>query len=487
MEFVSTRNDGLKVSASRAIVEGLSREGGLFTPTAFPHIEVKDLLDKSYQEMAFEVLSALFSEFDKEELRNSINKAYGLFDCDEVVPLSDIGDKHLLELYHGPTSAFKDVALTLLPYLLNMSYKNIACDKKIYILTATSGDTGKAALEGFKDVENTYITVFYPEDGVSQIQRKQMISTTGKNTHVVAIKGNFDDCQKLVKQAYGLDGFRDDYPKVQLSSANSINIGRLAPQIVYYFSSYVNLVNKGKINIGEEVSFVVPTGNFGDILAGYMAKKMGLPVKDLICASNDNDVLTEFINTGVYNRNREFHLTTSPSMDILVSSNLERLLYLVSEDSDLVAKYMNDLNEKGFYQVDGELLSRIQNDFKAYSIKSDEVNELIREAFEKDGRLIDPHTAVAYGAAKKYGLKVPTVILSTASPYKFSSNVYKCFKDEMLSDEYEAMAKLNELSGMRIPKNLSCLKEMEVRHKNVIEIKDGLKTIEDKLKELSHD
>lgn len=485
MEFISTRNDALKTTAAKAVIEGLAIDGGLYVPTSLPKLNPKDLLGMNYHELALNILSSLFTEFPKEELSKAIDKAYGLFDCSEVVPLSSIGDKYLLELYHGPTSAFKDVALTLLPHLLKMAYQKTNCDKKIYILTATSGDTGKAALEGFKDVPNTYITVFYPHDGVSEIQYRQMVATTGNNTQVVAIRGNFDDCQKLVKKAYNHEAFKD-YDKVQLSSANSINIGRLFPQIVYYYSSYLKLVKDNRIKIGDNVSFVVPTGNFGNILAGYLAKKMGLPVEDFICASNDNDVLTEFINTGVYNARRPFYLTTSPSMDILVSSNLERLLYFASGDTKMVKDLMDELNNKGHYQISEELLKKIQNEFVAYCIKQDEVAEMIKQAFETDGRLLDPHTAVAYGAAKKYEKKVPTIILSTASPYKFANNVYACLKGK-IDNEYEAMELLNGISGMEIPKNLSSLRQMPIRHDLTIDIADGLLTIDRKLKELSND
>ena len=485
MEFVSTRNHKLKTTAAKAIIEGLAQDGGLYVPTSLPLLAINELVGLDYHDLALAILSSLFDDFNKEELSVALDKAYGLFDTKEVVPLSTIGDRYLLELYHGPTSAFKDVALTLLPHLLKMAYKQSGCDKKIYILTATSGDTGKAALEGFKDVENTYITVFYPHEGVSEIQYRQMATTAGNNTQVIAARGNFDDCQRLVKKAYNHETFRK-YDKVQLSSANSINIGRLFPQIVYYFSSYLQLVKDGRIKMGTKVSFVVPTGNFGNILAGYLAKKMGLPVLHLICASNDNDVLTEFLDTGVYNACRPFYLTTSPSMDILISSNLERLLYFASGDSEMVKGLMDDLSQNGRYQISEELLKKIQSEFRGYCIKQDEVARLIKEAFENDGRLIDPHTAVAYGAAKKYEEEVPVIILSTASPYKFANNVYACIK-ERAADEYEAMELLAKTSGMPIPKNLSSLKEMPIRHQEVIDIEDGLKTIERKLQELSHD
>lgn len=473
--FISSRNKNEKCTAKEAIIKGLSRNGGLYVPEKFgkEQFEIKDFIDLSYQEMANKVISYFFDDFTKEEIELCINGAYETnFSSKEISPVSKIGNDYMLELYHGPTSAFKDVALTILPYLLKTAYKNK--NKKVYILTATSGDTGKAALEGFKNVEGTYITVFYPNKGVSLIQEKQMNTTIGNNVEVISINGNFDDCQKLVKTCYE----KIESDKVQLSSANSINIGRLIPQVVYYFKAYSDLVKKQEIKINEKVNFVVPTGNFGNILAGYFAKVLGCPIDKLICASNENNVLTDFIKTGVYDRNREFFTTISPSMDILISSNLERLLFILSDyDDEKVAKYMEDLSKIGKYKIDKDLLNKIQETFIAYYCPEEECKATIRNAFYEDKRLIDTHTAVAYAASKKNRNGNKNIILSTASPYKFCNNVLNSLKGYTKENEFDAMRELENLSGEKAPRNLKEIENMPNLHSKNISIEDGIKTV----------
>ncbi|MCF0116234.1 MAG: threonine synthase [Erysipelotrichaceae bacterium] len=486
--FVSSRDLKNKKDSAEAIIKGLAEDGGLFTPTSFKSIDLEGLLSLSYQDMAIKILGTFFDDFDEEVVSKCVHGAYDTsFSAKEVIPVTHLKDASVVELYHGPTSAFKDVALTLLPRLLMASYKKKNMDKKIYILTATSGDTGKAALEGFKDVEDTYITVFYPKDGVAMVQEAQMVTTEGNNTQVIGIKGNFDDCQRLVKQCYEDKALLND--KVQLSSANSINIGRLAPQIVYYFSTYIQMVKDEKIKMGDKVTFVVPTGNFGDILAGYFAKQMGLPIDQLVCASNENNILTDFINTGVYDTHREFKLTMSPSMDILVSSNLERLLFILNGfDDQKTAAYMKDLKEKGVYKVDDTLLSKLQESFKGYYTCEEDCQKTIKEIFEKEGYLMDPHTSVAYTAAqlyKKENPDTPIAVLSTASPYKFCGNVLPCISDYEAKDEYDAMAKLYELSQQEIPYGLKYLQSKEVRHKAVMNLEEAAEAVKHKIEELA--
>lgn len=480
--FVSSRNKKEKYSAKQAIIQGLSKDGGLFTPLdiAEKKIEVEKLLDLSYQDIAYEVLSRFFDDFSKEELEKCIHGAYDKnFSVSDITPISKIGNDYMLELYHGPTSAFKDVALTILPYLLKTAYTTQ--NKKVYILTATSGDTGKAALEGFKNVDNTFITVFYPNKGVSLIQEKQMNTTTGNNVEVISVNGNFDDCQRLVKTCY--EQISSD--SVQLSSANSINIGRLVPQVVYYFKAYVDLVKNAEIKINDKVNFVVPTGNFGNILAGYFAKLLGCPINKLICASNKNNVLTDFINTGIYDRNREFFSTISPSMDILISSNLERLLFVLSDyDDEKISKYMRDLSEKGKYSVDEALLKKIQETFVAFYCDEEDCKKTIKEAYEKDSRLIDTHTAVAYYASKKYMDKNKNIILSTASPYKFCNNVLNALAAYTKENEFDAMRELEKISGEKIPDNLKNIENLPDLHKRTIDIQDGIKTVLERIEKL---
>ncbi|MDE5671241.1 MAG: threonine synthase, partial [Eubacterium sp.] len=480
--YTSTRDKSIKVTASQAIAQGISEEGGLFVPCELPQFsmdKINSMVSMSYIDRAKTVLKEFLTDFTEEELNYCVEGAYNAekFSSPAVAPTVNVnGNKNILELWHGPTCAFKDMALQLLPYLMTVSAKKTAEGKTIVILVATSGDTGKAALEGFKDVENTKILVFYPVDGVSPMQKLQMTTQEGKNVAVCAINGNFDDAQSAVKTI-----FTDADIKAQLadknmmfSSANSINWGRLVPQIVYYFSTYCDMISMNNIKAGEEINVVVPTGNFGNILAGYYAKKMGLPVKTLICASNSNNVLTDFLKTGTYDKNRSFYTTTSPSMDILISSNLERLLYHMSgEDDKLVADLMKQLSENGKYTVSDTLIKDIQSAFNAGFASEDEVNETIKTHFDKYNYLCDTHTAVAVKVYDNYVSEtnddIPTVIDSTASPYKFSKSVLSAVLDGKTPelDEFEMVDKLNEVTSAAVPAPLANLKDKEVRFNNV--------------------
>lgn len=485
-KFISSRNKNEIFSSKKAIIQGLSKEGGLFTPENIENekIKIDELINLTYQDIAYEVLSKFFDDFTEKELRECIYKAYeNNFSHKDITPTTKLGKDFMLELYHGPTSAFKDIALTILPHFLKTAYKSE--NKKVYILTATSGDTGKAALEGFKNIENTFITVFYPKNGVSPTQEKQMNTTSGNNVEVIGINGNFDDCQRLVKNCYEKIESED----VQLSSANSINIGRLVPQIVYYFKSYMDLVKNSEIKINEKVNFVVPTGNFGNILAGYFAKLLGCPIDKLICASNKNNILTDFLRTGIYDRNRSFHTTISPSMDILISSNLERLLFLLTNYDDVrVAKYMKNLAEKGIYSIEKDLLQKIQETFVAYYCDEKSCEKTIKDTFEMDKRLIDTHTAVAYFASKEYkkesGDKKINIILSTASPYKFSNNVLNALTSNKYENEFDAMRELEKISGEKIPNNLKNIENLENLHDRTIDIEEGVKVILERIEKL---
>ena len=494
MKLYSTRNLNEISNPKDAIIKGLSNDGGLYCPKIEDIIakkfDISFLLKNDYKATAKLIFRIFFDDFTDSEIENCINSAYNSTNfrspLTNIAPISKIGDNYLMELYHGPTSAFKDVALTILPHFLTTAYKSKGENKKVYILTATSGDTGKAALSGFKDVENTSITVFYPTDGVSNIQKLQMQTSEGNNVSVVAIKGDFDDCQKLVKEIYTDANIKKlcDEKNVVLSSANSINIGRLVPQIVYYIQAYIDLVNANEIKLNDKINFVVPTGNFGDILAGYIAKLLGTPINKLVCSSNDNNVLTDFINTGTYDKNRELYKTISPSMDILVSSNLERLLFLLSGNDDkLISSFMNDLNTNGKYTVSNDILNKIKENFDAYFATQDECRQTIKDAFENDGRIIDTHTAVAYNCLKKYNayndsklshsvcgdVKIkalePAVVLSTASPYKFTRDVLKCICNDNIDslDDFACLDKLYEKTHEPIPKNLTALKNKEKR------------------------
>ncbi|MEL7606946.1 MAG: threonine synthase [Sedimentibacter saalensis] len=477
--YESTRNSSLVSTASKAVLKGIADDGGLYVMRNIEdkNIDIERLQGKSYTEIAEEILSMMLDDFPKDKIKQCVKNAYtGKFSTDEITPVVKVGDSYVSELFHGPTSAFKDVALSILPHLLTTAYDMNDLKGEVIILTATSGDTGKAALEGFKDVKGTKIIVFYPDGGVSQVQKAQMATQEGTNTYVCAIKGNFDDAQTGVKNIFANENLRDELEKrnEMFSSANSINIGRLVPQIVYYFYAYMKLVESNSIKIGDKVNFAVPTGNFGNILAGYYAKNLGLPVNKLICGSNENNVLYDFIRTGIYDKNREFHKTISPSMDILVSSNLERLLYYVSgKDNNTIKNLMEQLNTAGKYEVSDEMKKVISEEFYANCVFKNETEETIKSVFEKYGYLLDTHTAVAYKALETYKNETNdntmSIVLSTASPYKFSKSVYESLYNETNSDEFEIMQELSEKTGVKIPENLKGLKEKKVLHKEVCE------------------
>ncbi len=470
MIYHSTRNASLRADSAQAVLEGLASDGGLYVPEKLPEFDWKKCLTGSTMDMATDILSALLPDIP--DMENLVRKAYtGKFATEELTPAVAVGDFHVLELFHGPTSAFKDVALCMLPQLLTAARNVKGMKENILILTATSGDTGKAALEGFKDVDGIKICVFYPDGGVSQVQRAQMVTQEGENVTVCAVVGNFDDAQTGVKQIFS--ACRDKELPNKLSSANSINIGRLAPQVTYYFKAYRDLMDAGKIALGDEVNFSVPTGNFGDILAGYLAKKLGLPVGKLICASNANKVLTDFIRTGHYDRMRPLYKTTSPSMDILVSSNLERLLYLLSEDAALVAELMEKLNKEGSYTVPADLLASIQAQFWADYCDDAGAAEVMGRVYKTCGYVCDPHTASGWLAAENYvnqtGDTRAMVVLSTASPYKFPEAVLQAIGETPAGNGFDQMEQLNAVTGVAIPKNLAGLRTKTERHTGVIE------------------
>ncbi len=469
MLYHSTRNDKIAVDSAQAVLEGLAPDGGLYMPEGIPAFDWKKCLKGSSLDMASDILSALLPDIP--HMPELVKRAYtGKFETEDLTPTVSVGNFHVLELFRGPTSAFKDVALSMLPQLLTAAKTIKGMDKDILILTATSGDTGKAALEGFHDVQGIKICVFYPYGGVSQVQRAQMVTQEGSNVAVCAVHGNFDDAQTGVKNIFGACQGKD--LPCALSSANSINIGRLAPQVMYYFRAYRDLMDAGKIQLGEEVNFSVPTGNFGDILAGYLAKRMGLPVGKLICASNANNVLTDFITTGTYDKRRPLLKTTSPSMDILVSSNLERLLYLLSGDTALVASLMQQLNVQGHYTVPQELLDKIREEFRCSCCDDDRAKEIIGRVYQELGYLCDPHTAAGWAAAEDYAAATqdsrPMVVLSTASPYKFPVAVLTAIGGDTSGDEFAQMERLSALSGVPIPRNLAGLQGKEERHTGVI-------------------
>lgn len=491
-KYVSTRGQQSPLDFCDAILQGIGSDGGLLVPDfELDQKDLKALQHLSYVDMATEIMTSFVGEQEKEEMRALCQKAYGqnLFP-QEVVPVKQAGDVFIAELFQGPTAAFKDMALSLLPHFMTYSLKKKGEQRKVMILAATSGDTGKAALEGFKDVDGTYIQVFYPVDGVSPIQKQQMVTQTGNNVDVVGIQGNFDDAQRAVKQAFQSSALKDlcDEHHVFLSSANSINIGRLIPQIVYYFYSYMTLVNKNEIRLGESVHFTIPSGNFGNCLAGVLAKKMGLPIQKFIVASNKNNILTDFFRTGKYDARREFYKTNAPAMDILVSSNLERLVYMMAQDSQKVKSYMDDLNQNGVYEISSDLLEKIQDVFKAGWLNEDEVLDTIKTCFEQTGYLLDTHTAIGYGVYKEYqktsGDETKTIILATASPYKFADSVYKALTDQSLS-EYQAIEAVYEKTGVDIPKPLVQLDQKEILHQKVIDKDDIIYEISQKIKELS--
>ena len=465
MDYISTRGQSPAVDSAQAVLSGLAPDGGLYMPRAIPAFDWQHCLTLSAQQMSAAILSALLPDIPNMEAL--VKRAYtGKFETEDLTPTVPVGDFQVLELFRGPTSAFKDVALSMLPQLLTAAKREKGIAQEIRILTATSGDTGKAALVGFQDVPGVSICVFYPFGGVSQVQRAQMVTQEGENVHVCAVEGNFDDAQTGVKNIFAACQGKE-LPFL-LSSANSINIGRLAPQIMYYFKSYADLLSRKVISLGDKVDFSVPTGNFGDILAGYLAKKLGLPVGRLICASNANNVLTDFLTTGVYDRRRPLLKTTSPSMDILVSSNLERLLYLLSGDTALVAGLMKDLSEQGFYRVPDALLAAIQAEFAAGYCNDAQAEAVIGRVYREQGYLMDPHTACGWAAAETHRGDAPTVVLSTASPYKFSTAVLTAIGADVSGNEYDRMDRLQALTGIPIPKNLSALREKPELHTGVI-------------------
>ena len=474
MLYHSTRSAKPMVDSAQAVLSGLAPDGGLYIPSNLPTIDVEACLQEDTMAMATRIIGAMLPDIP--EMETLVKKAYtGKFQTSELTPTVDTGKFTVLELFRGPTSAFKDVALCMLPQLLTKAKTVKGMEEDILILTATSGDTGKAALAGFQDVDGIKICVFYPEGGVSKVQRAQMVTQEGGNVAVCAVVGNFDDAQTGVKNIFaaGVDGKLPAGNRCRLSTANSINIGRLAPQITYYFKAYADLLNRKQIVMGDKVNFCVHTGNFGDILAGYLAKKMGLPVGTLICASNANNVLTDFIRTGTYDRRRPLHKTISPSMDILVSSNLERLLYLMSEDTDLVAALMKQLNTEGAYTVPEELKNKILKEFWAGCCDDTRASETIGKVWAEQKYLCDTHTATGWAVAEDYvaqtGDNRPMVVLSTASPYKFPAAVLASLEQSDLADEFRQMERLNELTGVAIPQNLRGLEEKAERHTGVIE------------------
>lgn len=487
--YSSTRNSETKVLASQAILKGISEDGGLFIPNEIPTLKysLEEISKLDYKETAYAVMSSFLTDFTEEELKSCIEKAYDdKFDTEEIAPIKKTKDAYFLELYHGPTLAFKDMALSILPHLLKTSARKHNITDKIVILTATSGDTGKAALEGFADVEGTEIIVFFPEDGVSQVQRLQMVTQKGANTHVVGIEGNFDDAQSGVKKIFTDKAFGDKLKKngYRFSSANSINIGRLVPQIVYYFYAYGVLCKKKEIECGEKVNFVVPTGNFGNILAAYFAKCMGLPVNKLICASNDNKVLFDFFKTGIYDKDREFVTTISPSMDILISSNLERLIYLISgRDSKMVSELMNKLSTNGKYEITDAMKDKLL-DFCGGFATEEETKKAISKMHTENDYLIDTHTAVAYSVYERYRDEkkdnTKTVIASTASPYKFTNAVMEAIDDKYLNcDSFDLMKKMSSLMKSDIPAGIRGINGREILHNNTCK-KDEMKNIVEK-------
>ena len=465
MDYISTRGQSPAVDSAQAVLSGLAPDGGLYMPRAIPAFDWQHCLALSAQQMSAAILSALLPDIPNMDAL--VKRAYtGKFETEDLTPTVPVGDFQVLELFRGPTSAFKDVALSMLPQLLTAAKQKKGIAQEIRILTATSGDTGKAALVGFQDVPGVSICVFYPFGGVSQVQRAQMVTQEGENVHVCAVEGNFDDAQTGVKNIFA--ACQGKALPFLLSSANSINIGRLAPQIMYYFKSYADLLSRKVISLGDKVDFSVPTGNFGDILAGYLAKKLGLPVGRLICASNANNVLTDFLTTGVYDRRRPLLKTTSPSMDILVSSNLERLLYLLSGDTALVAGLMKDLNEQGFYRVPDALLAAIQAEFAAGYCNDAKAEAVIGRVYREQGYLMDPHTACGWAAAETHRGDAPTVVLSTASPYKFSTAVLTAIGADISGSEYDRMERMQTLTGIPIPPALAALRTKPERHTGVI-------------------
>ena len=481
MQYISTRNMGAQYSASQAIVQGLAKDGGLLTPFYIPKLPNKaleDMKSMSYQHRAVYIMKQFLEEFSVKELTDFANAAYGpeKFDTPAVAPVRTVdGNTHCLELWHGPTCAFKDMALQMLPHLLSASLVKTEEEKTACILVATSGDTGKGALEGFKDVPRTKILVFYPKDGVSEVQQLQMVTQEGGNVGVAAVYGNFDDAQTGVKRLFSDQELARELADKGyfFSSANSINWGRVLPQIVYYISAYCDLLRDEKVQPGQSVNVCVPTGNFGNILAAYYAREMGVPIDQLICASNRNNVLTDFIRTGVYDRNRDFYNTMSPSMDILISSNLERLLFALTQDTDEVKGYMKELTATGRYQVRDRVKEKLQKRFKGYFCDDKETQRVIREIYDKHGYLIDTHTAVAFSALEQYrketGDETACIVASTASPFKFCNSVLEALGETKIAQGLDALDQLSEKTGQPAPAPLAGLRNKQVRFTETVE------------------
>ncbi len=494
MIFYSTRSKAHTADSTEAVLRGIAPDGGLYTPVDFDQmqIDVGALLNMSATEISATVIGRILNDFMPQEMRGLIDAAYdGKFETEDMTPLEKVGDDFVLELFRGPTSAFKDVALSVLPRLITAAKDKLGVKEEIVILTATSGDTGKAALEGFHDVPGTRIIVFYPDGGVSDVQKAQMVTQAGGNVGVCAVKGNFDDAQTGVKNIFADDqanGWAAECG-ARLSSANSINIGRLAPQVAYYFKAYCDLVLRGEIRLGDPVNFVVPTGNFGDILAGEFARRMGLPVAKLVCASNANNVLTDFIKTGVYDRRREFYRTASPSMDILVSSNLERYLFLASGgDFDLVSSLMAKLREDGVYTAPEALMNTMREHFSAGCADDARALQAIGRVWDEHGYLMDTHTAVGWAVLEDFKASEDNgwvnVVLSTASPYKFSRDVLSAISDRQPESGFGAMDMLHETTGVPVPERLAELRSKEARFTDVVEKDAMLEYVKDKLKKI---
>ena len=480
--YESTRGSREKVTASCAVLRGLADDGGLYVPQRIPGLPLplSELADLDYQELAFEIMQVFLTDYTEAELRECIARAYdSKFDTRKIAPLKEADGAFFLELFHGATIAFKDMALSILPHLMTTAAKKNGVKEEIVILTATSGDTGKAALAGFADVPGTRIVVFYPKDGVSPIQEKQMVTQKGANTCVIGIRGNFDDAQTAVKKMFSDHQLAHDAREkgFLFSSANSINIGRLVPQIVYYIYAYGQLLKAGRIRAGEKINITVPTGNFGNILAAFYAKEMGLPVAKLICASNENRVLYDFFRTGVYDRRRDFILTSSPSMDILISSNLERLIYQIAgRDPEACSRRMEELRSSGFYTVTDQMRSGLK-DFYGNYLSEEETASVIGSIFRKDGYCIDPHTAVGAGVLRKYREETKDetccVVASTASPYKFTRSVMKALGQAAEeADDFELADRLSSLSGVPVPAAVESIRRAPVRHRQVLDIQD---------------
>lgn len=474
LKYESTRDKNVQVSPSEAVVKGLSNDGGLFVPRTIGdlNLDLKEMCELGFHDTAKKILSLFFSDFTEAQINDSVMNAYdGKFDDKAIVPVVKVGEQFVMELFHGSTIAFKDIALSILPYLMKKAQANCKMKEDIVILTATSGDTGKAALEGFKDVEGTKIIIFYPNDGVSKVQEMQMVTTEGDNTYVVAVEGNFDDAQSAVKEIFNDLALRDQLEKMgmKFSSANSINIGRLVPQISYYFSTYADLVKKNEIKLGDAINFVVPTGNFGNILAGYFAKQLGLPVNKLICAANENNVLHDFLSTGVYDINRDFVKTMSPSMDILISSNLERLLYFMSGmDNAYIADLMTKLKTEKRYEVTDDIKAKVKDQFWSSYCSEADTTETVKKVYDAYDYVLDTHTAVAYKVYEDYlketGDESKAVILSTASPFKFTGSVYKSLFGETETEELKLIKELSDKTGLAVPDQIAGLGDREIRH-----------------------